>query len=669
MRRRKMKSIKGMKIGTRLITILVSVTVLSLIIIMTFLFVRFSEIQKDATFRYVGEMAMNYGSRINMDLEEAMDAARTLAQSLATLKNSGRGERQLILKLLNGILEQNPSFLGVYTCWEPNALDGLDRVHANSPGHDATGRFIPYYNRGSGKIILEPLVDYEKEGVGDYYLIPKKTGNEAIIDPYSYTIAGKSTLLTSMVAPIMVNGRFVGIAGVDISLDSIQEMIKKIRPLDSGVAALFSYNGIVSGHFDPSRLGKKMMETEKDMMGNEITAAIEQIRKGIPFSTTIYAAMIHDYFFMQSAPIRIGHTDTPWAIFIGVPVGKALEQINKMKIFVIIMTITVSLLLSFIIYLVAKSISGPLGASVKIADSIAAGDLTVEPEEIHLRRGDEIGMLARSFFNMITQLRRIMEKISINSDSLASASSQVNSTSLSLSSAANEQAANVQEITSSLEEIGATIAQNTENARSTDRISRKAAEQALEGGRAVNETVNAMKAINTKISLIEDIAYQTNLLALNAAIEAARAGEHGKGFAVVASEVRKLAEKSQVASREISNLTAASFEISERAGNLLGEIVPAIEETARLVQEITSSSEEQNSGVLMINSGMSQLNEITQTSASTSEELSSTSEALKDQAQELRQAISYFMLSGQDKAGIAGRDEGEIKLISGHEPE
>jgi methyl-accepting chemotaxis protein len=151
--------------------------------------------------------------------------------------------------------------------------------------------------------------------------------------------------------------------------------------------------------------------------------------------------------------------------------------------------------------------------------------------------------------------------------------------------------------------------------------------------------------IAEKISIVEDIAYQTNLLALNAAIEAARAGEHGKGFAVVATEVRKLAERSQTAAKEIGGLSGTSVKVAERAGTALAELVPAIQKTAELVQEVAAASREQAAGVTQVNKAITQVDQATQRSASAAEELSSTSEELAAQAQALQQLMAFFQVS------------------------
>jgi methyl-accepting chemotaxis protein len=201
--------------------------------------------------------------------------------------------------------------------------------------------------------------------------------------------------------------------------------------------------------------------------------------------------------------------------------------------------------------------------------------------------------------------------------------------------------------------MSASITQNAENSRQTEQMATAGAKNAEESGKSVTETVQAMKDIAERISIIEEIAYQTNLLALNAAIEAARAGEHGKGFAVVATEVRKLAERSQKAAGEISGLASGSVKVAERSGQLLLELVPAIRKTADLVQEVAAASQEQSSGVAQINKAMTQVDQVTQRNASASEELASTAEEMSSQAESLQQLVSFFRLAAGEEARAA----------------
>ncbi|UXY55791.1 methyl-accepting chemotaxis protein [Pseudomonas tohonis] len=291
--------------------------------------------------------------------------------------------------------------------------------------------------------------------------------------------------------------------------------------------------------------------------------------------------------------------------------------------------------------LVTRSISRPLNRAMGVANSLAEGDLTVNVES---ESRDETGRLLASMQHMTERLRSVMADVRSAADSLSSASEEVSATSQSLSQAATEQAASVEETTASVEQMSASIAQNTESAQITDGIAGKAANDAVQGGQAVREMVQAMKQIADKIGIIDDIAYQTNLLALNAAIEAARAGDHGKGFAVVAAEVRKLAERSQVAAQEIGGVASNSVQLAEQAGALLDQIVPNIQKTSDLVQEITAASQEQTTGAAQINIAMGQMNQITQQNASASEELAATAEEMNAQASQLQELIGYFRL-------------------------
>ena len=291
----------------------------------------------------------------------------------------------------------------------------------------------------------------------------------------------------------------------------------------------------------------------------------------------------------------------------------------------------------------------PINEVRRIMGAMASGDLTQTITSSY--RGD-FDELKNAINQTVAKLVATIGEVRTAADNLSNASGQISATAQSLSQSSSQQAASVEETTASMEEMSASILQNTENAKVTDSMASSAARQAIEGGEAVTKTVEAMKTIAEKIGIVDDIAYQTNLLALNAAIEAARAGEHGKGFAVVAAEVRKLAERSQVAAQEISQVARDSVKLAERAGSLLTEMVPSIKKTSDLVQEITAASQEQNSGVGQINGAMGQLNQATQQNASASEELAATAEEMGSQAEQLQELMTFFELADRAHSAV-----------------
>jgi methyl-accepting chemotaxis protein len=274
---------------------------------------------------------------------------------------------------------------------------------------------------------------------------------------------------------------------------------------------------------------------------------------------------------------------------------------------------------------------------------VANGDLTVD-----LKKRSDKDLLMQSLNDMVKSTSKIISEFQTAAQNISTSSQQMSSTSQQMSQGASEQASSAEEVSSSMEEMVANIMQNTENARQTEKIAVDAADGINKMAVASKQTLDNIKEIADKVSIIGEIARQTNILALNAAVEAARAGEHGRGFAVVAAEVRKLAERSQASAVEIERLTKNSVRITEDAGKMMELIVPEIGKTSKLVQEISAASMEQNSGADQVNNAIQQLNHITQQNAAASEEMATSSEELAGQAEQLMQMISFFDLGNDE---------------------
>ncbi|MEE4296928.1 MAG: methyl-accepting chemotaxis protein [Wenzhouxiangella sp.] len=382
------------------------------------------------------------------------------------------------------------------------------------------------------------------------------------------------------------------------------------------------------------------------MLGTD-SAAYQPIRNGQDYYGQ--ASILGKSYVTGYSPLESARGEVIGILFVGVEMTN-IEGFVSDEVRSAVFTESASGIVVFLLVLMAsgwfvkRKVVQPLLASIHSASQISDGDLSADIDEGLTRRADEIGTLAKAIDTMVKQLRNVLGSVISGSDEITSASQQTSSTAQSLSQGASEQAASVEQTTASIEQMTASIQHNSESAATTDELSAQAAQKAVEGGKAVRETVSAMNSIAERIQIIDEIAYQTNLLALNAAIEAARAGQHGKGFAVVAAEVRKLAERSQLASKEIGEVAHGSLEVAGRAGKLLDELQPLIEKTSELVREISAASGEQDSGARQIGVAMEQLNSITQQSASASEQLASSSEELNGQAEHLHEVVSFFRL-------------------------
>ncbi len=468
----------------------------------------------------------------------------------------------------------------------------------------------------------------------------------------------KNTILSSTLEEMDVQTKFMEKARKELEdrLNGLETLatgderagVKKLREqcalyldLHSKVIELARQNGNNRAFELASGKGQELVEKSLALMGNIIAKCEKDMEEDKVASDRDYGSARNLLIALAGISLLLGIGLALWiAINIGkgitnaMNVTKAVAEGDLSKEVVIGSRDEIGDLLNYMKNMVAN-----LRDTAEAADRIADGDLNVRVNVL-----SEKDTLGKALLNMVEKLREVVSDVKAAADNVAAGSQQMSSSSEEMSQGATEQAASAEEASSSMEEMASNIRQNSDNAQQTEKIARKAADDAREGGRAVTETVSAMKQIAQKISIIEEIARQTDLLALNAAIEAARAGEHGKGFAVVASEVRKLAERSQTAAGEISKVSASSVEVAEKAGEMLSHMVPDIQKTAELVQEIAASSNEQNTGADQINKAIQQLDQVIQQNAAASEEMATTAEELSSQADQLQGAISFFRI-------------------------
>lgn len=336
-----------------------------------------------------------------------------------------------------------------------------------------------------------------------------------------------------------------------------------------------------------------------------------------------------------------------WAIITEIDESEIMDPKRKLINTILIICAIIAVIMMPVLYIIGQSLSRPLKKEVEYAKKLANGELDAT---IDIHQKDEIGVLADALRTIASTTKKVITSVIDATNNLADASYQLSSSSQNLSSGASEQASSIEQVSASMEEMASNIQQNADNANQTEEITNAVSTQVSQGSDIVLSSVASMEKIANKISIISDIAFQTNILALNASVEAARAGEYGKGFGVVATEVGKLADKTKNAASEIDEISKASVEIAGKTKELMGQLVPSIQNSSMLVQEISAASKEQRDAADQINNAIQILNDVSQQNAASAEEMATNSEELSSQAEQLVNVISHFKIAGLNES-------------------
>jgi methyl-accepting chemotaxis protein len=640
-------------------------------------------------------------------LQITTDLARVNAQ-LGMLDADGTPQlsssREELSNLVRATTEQNPKLLGSYIGWEPNAFDGNDDIYAGPKdnGYDGSGRFLPWWYRNTdGSIAIDAIGTMESQtllptGVreGEYYLCPKERKRPCVIDPAPYEVGGETVMLASFTSPILVNGEFRGIAGADLSMNFIQELLLKADQQlydGAGELALIASNGsLVASTQLPDKLGSPASAL---LDANELNN-LRNLQAGqIKYDTDIQAnpADSHIELFLS---FNIGDTDTRWTFMLVLPLDTVMAELQTLQsdlaaqrdadtLGMGLVGLLVAGLGLLVVWFVGFGIARPLKQMVAMLDDIAQGegDLT---RRLATDRVDELGSIAKGFNTFLGKLQAMISQVVSSVEKVSDSSEHTADIAIRTNQGVQRQQAEIEQVATAVHQMTATAQDVARNATHAAEAARHADQAANQGKQIVQHSADSITALASEISravtvvqslakdseninailvAIRGIAEQTNLLALNAAIEAARAGEQGRGFAVVADEVRNLAQKTQQATEEIQKMiqqlqgrtkevvmvmedsqqkTDISVQQASEAAKALEAITQAVAVINDMNTQIASAAEEQSAVAEDINRNVTNIGQVANEVASGADEASQASAELTKLAEQQRRLINQF---------------------------
>lgn len=638
------------------------------------------------------EIARHYAAEVDGELDSIMSVPRTIASFFESEIKDKKIDRDMADHVLRNILDKNKQLLATWICFEPNAFDGKDAEFVGKAGTDKTGRYIPYWNRASGEIKLEPLVDYEKEtSAGDYYNLPRKLKREVAIDAYDYPISGVNVLITSLTIPVFLDGQVIGVAGIDLALADIQKKLQQLHPYETGTVELLSSTGSFVSHHDSKMIGKDITVAYPN-----ITGIKEVIQKNSEYYFTDEKTNRLHVFI----PIHVGKNQSAWFVMVTIPMEEMMKHVVKVRQNAMIMGLIATVVIIIVLLLFIHSlVTNPLSIVVShIKNIVDRCDFSLT---IPIKRHDEIGKAVSSINHLIetnkqaiNSINSIMGSVSrgdlsqrinhefsgdfhvlktnINSslDRFASILQQVTDSTYRIATTvlqtsraidqvahgSNSQLETISEVVRSISESAQAISsvqqsmeKARENAASTASLTDHGQAEMQQMVQVVNQIADNSEQINRITNVIGEIAEKTNLLALNAAIESARAGETGRGFAVVADEVRKLAEGSAAQVSGIVTLVnhavekaQVSVNIAETVSGEISQITEAVHANQVLFQEVISAVTQQKRAILLLEESAGQLRSIAENNASAAEEVASTAIELSKVAESTRSQLETF---------------------------
>lgn len=650
---------------------------------------RVTSILKSNVTASLGYLVSDRAAVVEKAIQDNLDTARTTAKVFEVLHAQVPSDqrRALLSSILRANLENNPTYLGSYSAWEPEALDGNDALYANTEAHDASGRFITYWNRdASGKIRRQALVDYESQdkytnGVrkGGWYLTPRETGKENVLDPFPYIIQGKTEWITTISAPIKENGKFLGVSGTDLRLDFLQERsIQVNKQIYSGKGTVFivSFDGIVvADSANPSMVGKSLKGTLPDA-----EAIIADIQAG----KSKVSEMDNGKAIMAFAPVKLGRSGKFWSVLVKLPTDVVLAEAIALENELAarakddaFQQILVGVVIAFMgigcLWIFAGSLTRPLRKATEFAGHVANGDFS---HELTVNQQDEIGVLAESLRTMVAKLQEMIGHAQAKGEEaqkamkeaqaamqeaqeakaraerakaegmlqaaqqlegvveiVTSASEELSTQIEQSSRGAEEQSGRVRETATAMEEMNATVLEVAKNAQQAADISSQAKKQALDGSRIVNDAVKGIESVHTQSMAIKDDMYAL--------------GQQAEGIGQVMGVIADIADQ--------TNLLALNAAIeAARAGDAGRGFAVVADEVRKLAEKTMSATQEVGDAIRGIQEGTRKNIQNVDHSASAIESATNLSVS---SGESLKQILEYVNLVNDQVQSIATASE------------